>query len=80
MKESTYRVFKAIGIFLFLLLFGVFIFVLSKPQNVDQKELAISADTDSQDCDVVAVDNSQKRPIGFNYQKKVEDERPDSQT
>lgn len=80
MKKSTYRIFKSIGIFLFLLLFGVFIFALSKPQNVEQKELAISPDPDSQEFDVVAANNFQKKPIGFDYQKKIEEGSPDTQT
>jgi hypothetical protein len=80
MKTPTFRILKAIGLITFIILFRVFIFVLSKPQNIEQKELAISADPDSQDCDVVAADNSQKRPIGFEYQKKVEDGGRDSQS
>ena len=79
MKKSTYRIFKLIGIFLFLLLFGVFIYVLSKPQNVEQKELAICPDPDLRDFDVAATANSEKRPIGFDYQKRIEEESPDNQ-
>jgi hypothetical protein len=76
MKKSTYRILKSLGIFLFLILFGVFIYILTRNQNPERKEMAISVDPGPFN----ELDNQlEHRPIGFNYHKMIEDASPDGQ-
>ncbi len=76
MKKSTYRILKSLGIFLFLILFGVFIYILTRNQNPERKEMASSVDPGSSD----ELDKQMEhRPIGFNYQKTIEVVSPDGQ-
>jgi hypothetical protein len=70
MKKSTSRIVKSLGIFLFLMLFGVFIFVLTRNQSAERKEIAQSGDPSSVD----ELDNPMEyEPIGFTYQGPIED-------
>jgi len=70
MKKSTYRVVKSIGLFLFLLLFGVVIYLLTKSQFVDQKAVAFSSEPSPQDFEVKPDEGSQQRRLGFDYQRE----------
>jgi hypothetical protein len=69
MKKSTYRMLKSIAIFLFLILFGVFIYILTRNQNLGGKEMAISVDPGSSDDLDKKMEHT---PIGFIYQKTIE--------
>jgi hypothetical protein len=74
MKKSTYRILKSLGIFLFLILFGVFIYILTRNQNSERKEIVTSVDPGSSN----ELDKpTEHRPIGFNYQKTIEAGSPD---
>lgn len=68
MKKSTFRIIKLIGMFLFLLLFGVFIYALTKTEASEHSELAFSPGCSPQDFDGLLNASSENRPIGFEYQ------------
>ncbi len=72
MKQSTYRFIKSIGIFLFLLLFGAFIFLVHKVRNAELLEATITPD--SQNQDFLIPSSSQNRPMGFRYGNETENE------
>lgn len=67
MKKSTYRIIKSIGIGLFLLFFGVFIYFLISPLGAEQNQMGSSSG--SQDPEVLTGNTSPTRSVGFDYQK-----------
>jgi hypothetical protein len=69
MKKSTYRIVKSIGMFLFLILFGVFIYAITRTDNIERNELAVSPESEPQDLDVLLNIQADNRPIGFEYQR-----------
>lgn len=71
MKKSTFRIIKSIGIFLFLIVFGVFIFLLIKSESVREGEIVSSTDSYAQDSDTGVETSSDNKPIGFEYQRVV---------
>ena len=72
MKKSTFRIIKSIGMFLFLILFGVFIYAITRTDNIEGNELAVSSESDPQDLDVLLNTPADDRPIGFEYQRITE--------
>jgi hypothetical protein len=72
MKKSTFRIIKSIGMFLFLLLFGVFIYAIAKTDTIERNELAVSPESEPQDLDVLLKRPADDRPIGFEYQRITE--------
>ncbi len=71
MKKSTFRIIKSIGIFLFFVFFGVFIFLLTKPQAAREGEIVSSTDSYDQDSYMSVETSSDNKPIGFEYQRVV---------
>jgi len=69
MKKSTFRIVKSLGMFLFLLLFGVFIYALTRTVSNEHNESASSPLTGPQDFDALHNAPSENWPIGFEYQK-----------
>ncbi len=69
MKKSTYRIIKSIGMFLFLLLFGVFIYAITRTESMEHSELTVSPGSDPHDLDVLLNTPTENKPIGFEYQK-----------
>jgi hypothetical protein len=67
MNKSTFRIIKSIGLFLFLLLFGVFIYAITKPENSEHNEFAFLPESGPQDLDVLLNASSENKPIGFDY-------------
>ncbi|PZR18284.1 MAG: hypothetical protein DI539_16295 [Flavobacterium psychrophilum] len=72
MKKSTFRIMKSIGMFLFLILFGVFIYAITRTDKIECNELAVSPESDPQDLDVLLDTQVAIRPIGFEYQRITE--------
>lgn len=72
MKKSTYRIIKSIGMFLFLLLFGIFIYAIIRTEKIERDELATLSESDTQDVDILLVAPKENKPIGFEYQKITE--------
>lgn len=70
MKKSTYRIVKSIGIVLFLILFGVFVFLLTKPQTTEANQIALSPEVDSEDLETFPGIASENKRIGFDYLQK----------
>ncbi len=68
MKKSTFRIVRSIGMFLFLLLFGIFIYVLSKAENQEHNDIAFSPRSEPQDFDELLNSHLENRQIGFEYQ------------
>jgi len=77
MKKSTYRIVKSIGIVLFFILFGVFVFLLIKPQKSETNLVAFSPDVDSEDLEIITGTASEDKRIGFDYLKNTEEENQD---
>lgn len=73
MKELTFRIIKSIGMFLFLILFGVFVYAITRTQNTERTDLAYSPESGSQDLDTLLSPSSENKPIGFEYQKMTEE-------
>lgn len=71
MKKSTYRIVKSIGMVLFLLLFGIFIYAITRTETIERNELAVSPGSDPQDLDALLNTPTENKPIGFEYQKKI---------
>ena len=69
MKKSTFRIIKSIGMFLFLILFGVFIYAIIRTDNIERNELAVSPESEPHDLDVLLSTLADNRPIGFEYQR-----------
>ena len=69
MKKSTFRIIKSIGIGLFLLFFGVFIYFLINVQGAEQNQMVSSPESGSQKAETLIGTSSQSRAIGFDYQK-----------
>lgn len=70
MNKSTYRVVKSIGLILFLVLFGVFIYVMAKSQKAEQRMVKLIPRPSSGDPEIKIEENSQRQKIGFDYQQK----------
>jgi hypothetical protein len=68
MTKSTFRIVKSIGMFLFLLLFGVFIYAMTKAEANEHNELVFSPGSSQQDFDGILSASSENKPIGFEYQ------------
>lgn len=68
MKKSTFRIVKSIGMFLFLLLFGVLIYALTKTATNEHSELTSSPTSGPQDFAELLNASSENKPIGFEYQ------------
>ncbi len=69
MKKSTFRIIQSIGMFLFLLLFGFFIYALTRTPSNQHSELASSRLAGPQDFNALLKASSENKPIGFEYQK-----------
>lgn len=76
MKKSRYRIIKSIGIGLFLLFFGVFIYFLISPQGAEQTQMVSSPG--SQEPEVLTGNASPTIPVGFDYQKTSNSENSDT--
>lgn len=70
MNKSTYRVVKSIGLVLFLVLFGVFIYVVAKSQKIEQREVKLTPRPNSMNPETKIEENSRRQKIGFDYQQK----------
>jgi hypothetical protein len=68
MRKSTFRIVKSIGMFLFLILFGVFIYAIVRTETSERNELASSPEIVPQDFDTLLDASSENKPIGFEYQ------------
>lgn len=77
MKKSTYRIVKSIGMVLFLILFGVFVFLLIKPQKNETDQVAFSPEVDSEDLEIFPGTGSENKQIGFDYLQNTEGESRD---
>lgn len=73
MKKSTFRIIKSIGMFLFLLLFGIFIYAIARTENIERNELAVSPESEPQDLDALLTPPVENKPIGFEYQRVTEE-------
>jgi hypothetical protein len=80
MKKSTFRIVKSIGMFLFLLLFGIFIYAITRTENIERNELAVSPESEPQDLDLLLNTPSETKPIGFEYQRISGTETQESQS
>jgi Ca2+/Na+ antiporter len=49
MRKSTFRIVKSIGMFLFLILFGVFVYAMTRTENTERTDLAYSPEAEPQD-------------------------------
>lgn len=58
--------------FLFLILFGIFIYAITRTENIERNELTVSPESDPQDLDVLLNTPADNRPIGFEYQRITE--------
>lgn len=72
MKKSTYKAIKSIWMFLFLLMFGIFIYAIIRTEKIEGDELATSSESDTQDVDILLGTPTENKPIGFEYQKITE--------
>ncbi|CAN5141280.1 hypothetical protein BH09BAC3_BH09BAC3_24650 [soil metagenome] len=75
MEKSTFRIIKSIGMFLFLLLFGVFIYAITRTENSEWNELTLIPESDPQDLDGLHNPPSENKPIGFDYKRISETEK-----
>ena len=66
--------------FLFLILFGVFIYAITRTDSIERNELAISPESEPQDLDVLLNTPSESKPIGFEYQRISGTETQESQS
>lgn len=67
MKKSTYRIIKSIGMFLFLLLFGIFIYAITRTEKIERDEFTVAPESDPKDLEILLA-RTDNRPIGFRYQ------------
>lgn len=75
MNKSTYRIVKALGLVLFLVLLGVFVYILTKSQKVEERIVKLIPQPNSADPEIKIEENSHRSKIGFDYQGESNDNR-----
>lgn len=55
--------------FLFLILFGVFVYAMTRTENTERTDLAYSPEAEPQDSDALLDVSLDRRPVGFEYKK-----------
>lgn len=75
MNKSTYRIVKSVGLVVFLVLFGVLIYILTKSQKAEQRIVKLIPYPNSVDPEMKIEENSYRSKIGFDYQGESNDNR-----